>query len=609
MAFTLSGPHSSIHGGIFNNVAGDLNNISYSSVTPTAGPPQANHSQQRLGSGIHRTERRARRSVGGPHDNSDRRRVEWNQRSADNAGFPNTTVSLHHPTHHNHPSFTAVGGDMTSVNVISYGENGLDVLYRSIVRAAMHNSAERPPEPACYPGTRNTTLNDLHSWSQDNHSAATVLWLQGSAGAGKSVIAQDFASRCQEAGILGASFFFKRGSLDRGTWKGLFPTLAYQLATSFSQLEGPIQRAVEKDKLVLGQAMRPQMQKLLFRPFQEAAPFMTLRPIIVLDGLDECEDVVPLLKLILDAVRSGSLHARILVVSRPEPHISQVIWQAAENFGICRHLKLRPDESALADIHHYLSEEFSRIRQSQQLWGLFLEENWPGQEAINHLVEKSSGTFIYAATVVRFIEDQYSDPMEQLARVLNLDPQSTTPLDTLYTEVLSHVPDRLMLRRVLHAVIFLNQQLDPEGIDAALHVRKGTARLTLRSLHSLLFVPPLRTIGYRYDVKVLHASFQDFLTDPTRSTDLCVAQSSLSHELVCSMSTFVSTSPTDSLTKRLIAAAVLNCIIKEAPQNDMAQILHNAAIQQGAFEGGWEWVQGVINRLEVSNLFALVEAH
>ncbi|KAJ7186065.1 hypothetical protein C8R46DRAFT_861788, partial [Mycena filopes] len=144
---------------------------------------------------------------------------------------------------------------------------GLDVLYRSVVCKAIHNSAERPPDPACHPGTRKAVLDDLHVWSQDDRSVASVLWLHGSAGMGKSAIAQDFASRCQETGILGASFFFKRGSPDHGTWKGLFPTLAYQLATSFSQLQGPIQRAVEMDKLVLGQGMRHQMQKLLLGPF------------------------------------------------------------------------------------------------------------------------------------------------------------------------------------------------------------------------------------------------------------------------------------------------------------------------------------------------------
>ncbi|KAJ7133778.1 hypothetical protein C8R46DRAFT_1015167 [Mycena filopes] len=443
---------------------------------------------------------------------------------------------------------------MTSVNFTSYGENGLDILYRSVVQNAMHNSAERPPEPACYPGTRDTTSDDLLTWSQDDCSAATVLWLHGSAGMGKSAIAQDFASRCQEAGILGASFFFKRGSPDRGTWKGLFPTIAYQLATSFAELEEPIQRAVAKDKLVVGQTMRHQMQKLLLGPFYEATSLRNLPPIIVLDGLDECEDhstQVPLLKLLFDVIRTRTLPARVLVVSRPEPHIREVI-EAAENFGICRTLELRPDNSALADLRHYLSEEFSRIRESQRLWGLHLEANWPGQDTINHLVQKSSGTFIYAATVVRYVDDQYSHPTEQLSRVLNLDPQSTAPLDTLYTEVLSRVPDRVLLQRILHAVVHVQQVgwADPEDIDAALQICNGTTYLTLRSLHSLLDVPQPRIIGYPFrGVKFKHMSFRDFLTDPTRSTDLCVAQSSINYGLCSSISTFLSISLTKSGTK------------------------------------------------------------
>ncbi|KAJ7186041.1 hypothetical protein C8R46DRAFT_389338, partial [Mycena filopes] len=318
----------------------------------------------------------------------------------------------------------------------------------------MHNSAERPPDPSCHPGTRDAVLENLHAWSQDHGSIPPMIWLHGSAGAGKSAIAQDFASRCKDEDILGASFFFKRGSPDRGTWKGMFPTFAYQLAASFGELQGPIQRAVEKDKLVVGQAMHHQMQNLLVAPFREASP-STTRPIIVIDGLDECEDhntQVAILKLFLDALQtSGSCPARVLVASRPEPHLRELL-RAPNNSRICRHLELLPDESAHADIRRYLLAEFSRIRESEPLQALHLDRDWPGQDAIEHLVKKSSGTFIYASTVVRYIEDEYSDPTEQLERVLGLNPQSTAPLDNLYTEVLSRVPNRPLLRRILHAI-------------------------------------------------------------------------------------------------------------------------------------------------------------
>ncbi|KAJ7186070.1 hypothetical protein C8R46DRAFT_860346, partial [Mycena filopes] len=294
------------------------------------------------------------------------------------------------------------------------------------------------PRPACHPGTRKDVLDELHAWARDDDTDDRVLWLHGAAGAGKSAIAQDFASRCQEEGILGASFFFKRGTSDRATWKGLFPTIAYQLAVSFGELAGPIQHTIERDRLTVGQAMRHQMRKLLTTPFREAPP-LSMSPIIVIDGLDECEGhdtQVALLNLILDAIRSGALPARVLVASRPEPHLSEVL-QAAKDLGICCHHDLGSGHEISADIYRYLSEEFSRIRQYHASRGLRLEETWPGLDTIEHLVHKSRGVFIHAATIVRYVDIEYSMPTEQLDRVLSLDPESTAPLDTLYTEILS----------------------------------------------------------------------------------------------------------------------------------------------------------------------------
>ncbi|KAJ7863330.1 hypothetical protein B0H14DRAFT_2349045, partial [Mycena olivaceomarginata] len=187
--------------------------------------------------------------------------------------------------------------------------SGLDLLYRSVLQDAMHNSAERPPEPSCHEGTRDRVLSDLQAWSQDDRREGGLLWLYGSAGMGKSAVSQNFAANCEKEGTLGGSFFFKRQDVGRGTWKGLFPTLAYQLATTFEELRGSIHEAVEDDRLIFGQAMLHQFRKLLVVPLNQAPP-LTLHPIIVIDGLDECEDrgvQVQLLKLIIDELRTGRL--------------------------------------------------------------------------------------------------------------------------------------------------------------------------------------------------------------------------------------------------------------------------------------------------------------
>ncbi|KAJ6473467.1 hypothetical protein DFH09DRAFT_1343542 [Mycena vulgaris] len=467
---------------------------------------------------------------------------------------------------------------MTSLSVTSYGENGLDVLCRSVVADALHNLAERPPEP-CHPGTRNSVLGELHDWFQGDGPPGDLIWLHGSAGAGKSAVAQRFAADCHEQGTLGGSFFFQRGNTHRGTWKLVIPTLAYQLAASYPELRLIIQDAVETDRLVVGQAMRLQFQKLIAAPLAQAPP-LTFRPIIVIDGLDECEGhdaQVMLLQLIIEALHRHHLPVRFLIASRPEPHLREAL-EAADN--MCRYLELHPDVSAHADLRRYFCDEFTRIREVHTSRGTTLENDWPCQDAIEYLVGRSSGTFIYASTVLRYVDDEYSHPAERLDSVLRLDPESTAPLDDLYSQILSSFPNRPVLRRVLHAVIRTNGDLDPEEIDSALQLRGGVSRLALRGLHSLLSIPAIRTVGYRHPVTLLHASLEDFLLNPARSSVLCIAVPTLDSAFVRSMIHVLCTVPMPPLLFRSIATSLLHCIIRVPPTHDLLPILRNVDVQQ-----------------------------
>ncbi|KAJ7805586.1 hypothetical protein B0H14DRAFT_3771167 [Mycena olivaceomarginata] len=232
---------------------------------------------------------------------------------------------------------------------------------------------------------------------------AHVLWLHGCAGAGKSAIAQMFAKSLQTEGRLGASFFFQRGHPKRGTWNLLIPTIAYQLATSVTELLLPIQQAVEGDKLIVGRALAISFQALLVEPLKKL-PDLQRTPVIVLDGLDECADhkiQQQILRLFIGAIRHHNLHLRLLIVSRPEPHLREVL-EHEETFAICRHFALSADESAYRDIRTYFHTEFSH----------------------------------------------------RLNSVLELDPQSTAPLDDLYTQILSVVPQEQegLQLRILHTL-------------------------------------------------------------------------------------------------------------------------------------------------------------
>ncbi|KAJ7020319.1 hypothetical protein C8F04DRAFT_1275220 [Mycena alexandri] len=487
------------------------------------------------------------------HDTARTYSGDYGNISIDNQMRGQYPETIHHPDAGRPPveststnTFTSVAGNVTQLHVTAYGESGLDVLYRFIAMGAVHDSAEQFAEPACHPGTRVAVLEQLIAWADDTRPESSILWLHGSAGMGKSAIAQMFASNCHR---LGASFFFKRGHPERGSWHMLFTTIAYQLAHSVPGLLLHVQHAVEANKLVVNQAKELQFQRLIMEPLKQV-PVPQLLPIVVLDGLDECEDTKiqqDILRLFIDALRVHQLPLHILIASRPEPHLRGVITKAS--FDICRLVELSADETAYEDIRTYLKYEFSTIYSQYSAEGIDLGDAWPNPEAVNHLVKKSSGIFVYAATVIRFVGDLYSGshPHERLNSVLSLDPESTVPLDDLYTQILSVVKQNGPQLHILH-VIWQNEQSilysDPEAIDLLLDLRRGTSRLALHGLHSLLKVPPVGTwFSFRDRVEVLHASFADYLADPRRSAGWCVSLPWLHSDILHCMIRLLSSPP------------------------------------------------------------------
>ena len=80
----------------------------------------------------------------------------------------------------------------------------------SFATGAFHDSGERFDPPKCHPNTRVAVLAEIMQWMQHIEGSERVLWLYGSAGAGKSAIAQSIADMCAKLNLLVASFFFPK---------------------------------------------------------------------------------------------------------------------------------------------------------------------------------------------------------------------------------------------------------------------------------------------------------------------------------------------------------------------------------------------------------------
>lgn len=142
--------------------------------------------------------------------------------------------------------------------------DAVDILNLPFAKGAFFESFEDQHEGECLPGTRTELLQQVQDWGRS--SDRCIFWLSGMAGTGKSTIARTVARSFKDDGILGASFFFKRGEGDRGSAAKFFPTIVKQLAVHIPQMIAGIQKAIEDDPAIPGKSLREQFNKLMLQP-------------------------------------------------------------------------------------------------------------------------------------------------------------------------------------------------------------------------------------------------------------------------------------------------------------------------------------------------------
>ncbi|KAJ7902295.1 hypothetical protein B0H13DRAFT_760625 [Mycena leptocephala] len=434
---------------------------------------------------------------------------------------------------------TFIGGNVN--NVYRSGETGIHILHRAVALEAMHDSADSYPQPRCHPETRSKMLDKLWNWAIKSEwsekeswwsltetmmKGLPVLWLHGPAGAGKSAIMRTFAERLANAERLGGSFFFKRGHTTHGNAQKLFTTIAYQLALCVPQLKSRISQIIEDNPSSVGRLMNIQMQLLIVAPCLSESN--TQPPVILIDGLDECEGHLvqqEILRLIAQSVREH-LPLKFLIASRPEPDIWKIFEDSLYE-GLYHPFNV---EQSFEDIKKYLRHEFARIHRDHQTMAS-VAMPWPSQEIFDQFVNKSSGYFIYASTVIKFVDDNNFRPTERLEHLQETVPSESpfSGIDQLYTQILSRVPDRLPLLSILKAITFSEFRLHADTVEKLLELKAGDVQLTLRNLHSVLDVNDMWGItGY-------HASFQDFLQDAERAGKFYVGAEQLCVDLAHSV--------------------------------------------------------------------------
>jgi len=223
---------------------------------------------------------------------------------------------------------------------------------------------------------------------------------------------------------------------------------------------------------------------------------------------------------------------KFLITSRPEVPIARV-FNASPVIGVSGRHSLDDEPSSIEDVGYFLSAKFDEIQQTHPL-SRHIPHDWPSPAAKASLVQKSSGQFIYPATVIRFISSPRHNPVHRLDIVLRLRPllgeSPFAELDALYRHILQSCYEIELALRIIGICLLSTQDMDtpwnttytfpqeimaPKKIESVLRILPGDVQRVLEDLGSL--------IEYRGDyekLRILHASLFDFLSDPTRSLDL-----------------------------------------------------------------------------------------
>jgi hypothetical protein len=384
----------------------------------------------------------------------------------------------------------------------------------------------------CLEETRVALLTDLDSWLIES-DGPQFFWLNGLAGTGKSTVARSFCERTAKLEkVYLASFFISRlAAADRRDAISIFHTLVYQFAVGNAAMRRTVCDALRADPSILKKGLGLQISKL-FSPLLLLIPSST-RVVIVIDALDECDkdddgrEAGELIPLLMSCLRSASQH-RFLITSRDEVSIRKMFKEVTGGASEQRALRLHDiDKSVVeSDIRLYFRHHLRRIASRDM--DLDADE-WPGVSAFTELLARTGVLFVYAATVVRFLDEPKVDPRIRLQRVLDGDRDSAAKtyrmLDFLYTNVLNtaasstdhigNLEDDLVqqVRSLVGTIVCLQQTLPSNDIVALMGLNKYDTRQSLAQLSAVL------TCEDDEPVRIFHPSFPDFLVDSSRCLD------------------------------------------------------------------------------------------
>ncbi|KAJ2930644.1 hypothetical protein H1R20_g6443, partial [Candolleomyces eurysporus] len=438
------------------------------------------------------------------------------------------------------------GGFHQHGSLISAEQRSLFDILQPITDASHTRNRKRsPPDSACFPGTRLQVVENVNNWARSDVTTVSephVRWMHGYVGSGKSSISQEVCETSKREDRPVISFFFFRNAGDRSKIGRLPTTLASQMAAAIPQTEPFIREAVQRNPALLsppggGVSLQDRMRCLVYEPFKavvqrkksfvhesfkalvrrkKVVGVLTRGPfLMVLDGLDECDDKDEVQELIDGMLaffnNNPLIPLRVFITSRVEEHI-----QSRLNVPAVR-LDNLVDHCSDDDITTFLQILFEDGCRRNSVIRAYVRQHgeWPTQSDRRKLVKHIGGSFIFASAVFKFIMAMNTEandprtPMDRLPLALEMNPG----LDGLYAQTLARSQHLPHFSDIISTITLLSAPLSTSAIAELLGIHIYEVVNVLVNLQAIIQVPGTDDIP----VTLCHTSLRDFLTTQSRS--------------------------------------------------------------------------------------------
>ncbi|EGN95156.1 hypothetical protein SERLA73DRAFT_95850, partial [Serpula lacrymans var. lacrymans S7.3] len=368
-------------------------------------------------------------------------------------------------------------------------------------------------------GTRKDIFETINDWLDDPNAHKNILWIKGSPGAGKSAIASSLVSQLRAARRLGGSFSFRRGDTILSNPASLWRTVAFDLARFNSDFASAIVSALKDGRV---DPLRPDIKNhfdvLIKQPLKSVQQDQSYLAVVV-DALDECGDASknPQRKNLISTLTQWSTFHKTmkLIITSRDDRLPESFREVCQQIVLPTGDKVTP--TASADIDMFFTARFEELKED---FPSLAQAGWPGSPVMHQLTTRAAGLFIWAETVMRFIEE--GNPEELLTMLLSGGAVTgQDDVNNLYRQVATHAlvdiqkheSSQIALQPLLRSIVFAKVPLSRDQLQyfMVVAVSETAIDLVLRDFKSVITIDEDRT------VRISHLSFVEFLLE----SDLC----------------------------------------------------------------------------------------